>query len=184
MLNPEQFHPNVDHYRDGGLGGDENHNVVGFVPTKHLLPMREYDRAGADGHDGSRETINRIRGDIRQGRGITNPIEIHYNNKEQWGFIGEGNHRLQAAVEEGVSHVPARVVRSYNGPKYRKDAGVGAHIEHDPIPGVSDRDAAGGYFPSDAHPKYLFGPNNERTPLSAGQFKEKQIDDIMGLLGH
>ncbi len=185
-LSPDQFGPgpNVRHYRDGGMGGvGAEHSVVGMVPTEYLRTLREYDRAGADPNPNSRKVIDGIRSDIRSGKGITEPLQVEYNNKRQWGYLGEGNHRLQAAIEEGVSHVPVRVNRSYNGPKYRQERGVGGHIEHSPIPGVSPRDATEGYIPSDLHPKYLFGENNERAPLSADQFKDHQVNDIMGLLG-
>ena len=173
-----QFHPNVDHYRDGGLGGvGEDHSVVGFVPTKHLLPLREYERAGKDANPQSRAVINSIRDDIRSGVGIKNPITVDYDHTSQWAYVGEGNHRLQAAIEEGVPVVPTRVVRSpYSAPR-RKAEGVGGHVTHDPIPGAPED-----YFPSDAHPQYLFGEKGERAPLSAHQFKQKQVDDIMDLL--
>ena len=186
-LNPDQFPgPNVTHYRDGGMGGvGPERSVVGMVPTEYLKTLREYDRAGAHADSMSRQKIDGIRGDIRSGVGITEPVQIEYNNDKHWAYLGEGNHRLQAAIEEGVSHVPARVVRSYNGPRARMERGVGGHIEkHDPIPGVSPQDAKDGYIPSDLHPKYIFGENNERAPLSAAQFKDHQVNDIMGLLGH
>lgn len=178
-LNPRQFHPNVEHYRDGGIGGvGEDRSVVGFVPTEHLHAIREYDRAGADGNPESRRVIDSIRQDIRAGKGITNPLMVEYDHKSNWAYLGEGNHRLQAAIEEGVPVVPARVVRSPYGPSRRREVGVGGHIQHSPIPGAPED-----YFPSDVHPKYLFGENGEKAPLSASQFKDKQVDDIMGLLG-
>jgi len=156
-----------------------------MVPTEHLKTLRENDRAGRDALQDSRETINGIRADIRSGKGITEPVQIEYSNKSNWAYLGEGHHRLQAAIEEGVSHVPARVIRSDYAPRSRMEEGKGGHIErHDPIPGVSERDAKDGYIPSDLHPQYIFGEHNERAPLSADQFKDHQVNDIMGLLGH
>jgi len=179
--------PNVRPYRDGGMGGvGPDHSVVGMVPTEHLKTLREYDRSDPrQDAGGSRGAIDSIRADIRSGKGITEPVQIEYSNKTNWAYLGEGNHRLQAAIEEGVSHVPARVIRSDYGPRSRMEEGTGGHIErHDPIPGVPDQDAKAGYIPSDLHPKYIFGEHNERAPLSADQFKDHQVNEIMGLLGH
>ena len=177
-LSPDQFHPNVDHYRDGGIGGvGEDHSVVGMVPTQHLAAIREWDRRGAGANPDSGRVIDSLRADLRSGKGFTSPVMVEYDHQNNWAYLGEGNHRVQAALEEGVPHVPTRVVRSGFGPAQRKAEGIGGHIEHTEIPG-----APRGYFPSDVHPKYLFGEHGERAPLSASQFKQNQVDDIMGML--
>jgi len=107
----EQFHPHVQQYRSGGIGhldGDDSNSVVGFVPTHSLLPYREHNGMQGDpGHD--RKVIDGIRSDLRAGKGFSEPVQLFHDDRAHWGSLGEGNHRLQAAVEEGISHVPLRV---------------------------------------------------------------------------
>ena len=178
-LNPDQFHPNVQHYRDGGIGGvGESHSVVGMVPTEHLRALREWDRAGAGASPDSREVIDSLRADLRAGKGFHTPVMVEYNPSSHWAVLGEGNHRVQAAHEEGVPYVPTRVVRAYGHPDRAREEGVGGAVSHSEIPG-----APKDYFPSDAHPQYLFGERGERAPISAAEHKTREVSDIMHLLG-
>jgi hypothetical protein len=154
-----RFHPNVDHYRDGGMGGiGPEHSVVGMVPTHVLARMREYDRSDASQHPGSREVIDSLRQDLREGKGFHNPAMIEYDHKSGWAYLGEGNHRVQAAVEEGVPEIPARVIRSSSASRM-KERGVGVPATHKD-PGWSRPNYP--YVPSDMHPSFLeFRPSDD-----------------------
>jgi hypothetical protein len=160
-LNPDQFHPHVDHYQSGGLGHrpeDPTRSVVGMVPTHVVDRYKEYDRNAPPGSSderlghttsATRERVNEIREDIRAGKGITNPLQLHYNHKEHWATLGEGNHRLAAAQAEGVPYVPVRVVRD---PLVGPEDGTGAPASHrDPgwAPHMDN------YLPTDVHPSFL-----------------------------
>jgi hypothetical protein len=151
-------HPNVDHYRSGGIGhqdGDETKSVVGMVPTHVVDRYREHngtwdDTYGGSGmmHDAERAKIESIKDDIRSGKGITNPLQLEYDHKEKWGSLGEGNHRLAAAREMGVSHVPVRV---YGRAHLATDEGTGAPLH------LSTDFGRGGhaYVPPDIHPNHF-----------------------------
>lgn len=146
-----QFHPNVDHYRDGGMGGvGEDHSVVGMVPTHVLKNYQEYDRTDDANHPGSRERIEARRADLRSGEGFHTPLMLLYDHKNHWAKLGEGNHRLAAAEAEGIPHVPTRVVRA--NLERDKAEGVGAPATHND-PGWSR--PGWDYVPSDIHPSYL-----------------------------
>lgn len=86
---------------------------VGWVKTEALLPYREYDRRGAEAHEDSHERIDAIKDDIKPGGpGWTDPISLSYHHDSHRALVDEGNHRLQAALEAGVSHVPVTVNRT------------------------------------------------------------------------
>jgi hypothetical protein len=109
----------VEHYMSGGIGhleGDDSRSVVGMVPVKTLEKYREHNGTwektyGGEGlaHDAERRRIESIKDDIRNGSGIKTPLMLDYDHKNQWGSLGEGNHRLRAAAEMGLSHVPVRI---------------------------------------------------------------------------
>jgi hypothetical protein len=149
-------HPNVDQYRSGGLGhieGDESRSVVGFMPTKTVAKYRDHN---GDQHHNSRKVIDGIREDIRNDKGITNPLVVHYDHKNRWGFLGEGNHRLKAAEEEGLKTVPVRVVRGAGGRDFghAKSTGrVGAPMEMQSKFGDNPHDPD--YVPTDIHPYHF-----------------------------
>ena len=70
--------------------------------------------------------------------------------------LGEGNHRVEAAKELGISHVPTRVVRSHlsdDDMEYMHRKG-GSPVDIDPGPSPFARHDD--YWPSDIHPSYLF----------------------------
>lgn len=111
----DHVHPEVQDYRSGGIGhlpGDDSRSVVGMVPTHVLERYREHDgRQNEEGEPGrDRHIIDGIRSDIRAGKGIREPLMLEHDPDNHWGSLGEGNHRLAAAREEGVSHLPVRVV--------------------------------------------------------------------------
>lgn len=151
----EQFHPHVQQYRSGGIGhldGDDSRSTVAFVPTHALEPYREHDGNQQPGHPThDRKVIDGIRADIRAGRGITEPIQLFHDPKLNWGTVGEGNHRLAAAREEGIPVVPVRAhSRAARGGA--KENGIGAPLE------LSTKWKGGvgeDYFPPDVHPLHF-----------------------------
>lgn len=96
---------------------------VGWVHIDHLKPYREYDRAGT--HPGSEESgestsytrsvVDSIHHELASGRGFTDPLMLKYHHETHQASLGEGNHRLDAAIKAGMTHVPVRVVRAYKG---------------------------------------------------------------------
>ena len=162
MTRPEnmgaQFrHPNLNHYRDGGMGGvGEDHSVVGYVPT-HLLASMAGNRTSEDQMAYQREAL-------KTGEGFHDPVMVVFDGSRQRAYVGEGNHRVQAAQEAGLSHVPTRVVRGQIRPYTEETVkDVGGHVaptHTGPSPwkgGMGEE-----YWPSDMHPKYLWPSEDVR----------------------
>jgi hypothetical protein len=146
-------HPNLRNYQSGGIGhrpDDPSRSVVGMVPTHILAQYRHHE---GDVNPDSHEVVEKIRGDLRSGHGLENPVMLEYDHKEQWASLGEGNHRLRAHELEGRPEVPVRVVRSKQTGN-KNWLGVGGPATHNPIPGIRDLDRDS-YVPSDIHPSYL-----------------------------
>lgn len=144
-----QEHPNVDHYQSGGMGhleGDETHSVVGFMPVHALKPFREHNGDWNGEH--SAEVREKLSKDIDEGKGFHTPLMVEYNPDLNWGYLGEGNHRLRVAEDKGLRTVPVRVVRSYGRVEEKKRQGIGApmHLHSSFGPG---------YTPSDIHPHHF-----------------------------
>ena len=116
-LRVSPFHPHVDHYRDGGMGGlGPDRSVVGLAPTSILVRYREHDGLWNSRHAATtrydRQVIDALRADLRRGTGFHTPLILDYDHLCGWAYLGEGNHRLAAAVAEEIPEVPLRVVRS------------------------------------------------------------------------
>jgi ribosomal protein S18 acetylase RimI-like enzyme len=139
-------HPNVDHYRSGGMGhieGDESKSVVGFMPT-HML-------RGYEGNETwNEDKINQIHDDIKSGKGITNPLMMIYDHKNKWAYLGEGNHRLKGAVKADARTVPVRFVRGDASYQKKRMVGGPMHLES-PWKGGLGED----YIPTDIHPHHF-----------------------------
>ena len=148
-LGPQfERHPNLLHYQSGGMGhlpDDPSKSVVGLVPTNVLAQYRDHE---GDVNPDSHKVVERIRADLRSGKGLENPVMLEYDHRQGWAALGEGNHRLRAHELEGETHVPTRVVRGRLD--LRKEMGTGAPASHKPIPGADEH-----YIPSDIHPSYL-----------------------------
>jgi len=133
-LNSKQFRipvpENVEQKYAGGKGhleGDPTESATGMVSVHALRPLMEFDRLGEHAHSNSREVVNSIAADIKSGKGITNPIMVAYDHKNKWGYIGEGNHRMAAAIQAGATHVPVTVYRQGNLAEH-KEQGIGGHL--------------------------------------------------------
>lgn len=174
-------HPNVDQYRSGGMGhleGDESKSVVGFMPVREIVKYREH---GGDWNgEHSRETVDKIRQDIRDGVGIRTPLMVEHNPDLGWGYLGEGNHRLRAAQEEGLKTVPVRVARSYGSVERAKANGIGAPMR---LQRSLGEDAFGEpYVPSDIHP-YHFLRESVRTAATERAQRAWGSHDLDALFG-
>lgn len=147
---PSALHPNLNEYRDSGMGGvGDARSVVGYVPTHVLAEMH--------GNETDQEGIERHKEALLSGRGFSDPVMVEFDPKNKRMVLGEGNHRVEAARQLGVSHVPTRIVRSRisdDDMEYMTREG-GNPIDIDPgrSPWANEhRD----YWPSDIHPRYLF----------------------------
>jgi hypothetical protein len=159
-----QFTPkvpeNVEQKRSGGKGhlpGDESRSVVGMVSVSALKPLMEFDRSGRHADSNSAERISEIAQDIHSGKGITNPLMIAYDHKNKWGYIGEGNHRLAAAISAGATHVPVSVYRQSDLGNYKK-RGVGSHLAmttNFTDPGSHEERTGQEYVPTNIHPQHF-----------------------------
>ncbi len=158
-------HPNVDHYRSGGMGhrdGDESRSVVGFVPTRMLF-----------GYEGNKisnpDTIRQVHDDIKSGKGITNPLMMQYDHKNNWAKLGEGNHRLEGATRAAARTVPVRFIRS--DLSRDKENGVGGPMHMHRSFGHEE-----GYVPSDIHPYHFIKDENETHQKMAGWLQDAYGD--------
>jgi hypothetical protein len=131
----------------GGVGDD--HSVVGYVPT-HVL-------AGMHGNATDREGIERHKARLLSGEGFEDPVMVEFDHRNKRILVGEGNHRVDAAMELGISHVPTRVVRSRisdDDMEYmHRKGGNPVDIDPGPSPFANQHED---YWPSDIHPSHLF----------------------------
>jgi hypothetical protein len=113
------------------------------------MPFREYDRQGVDAHSDSEDTINEIASDLsRRGvEGIEEPLHLTYDHKNNWAYLGEGHHRLAAAIKAGVTHLPL-VIHADANLSDRKARLSGAPLHMD----TRLHEEAYNYHPSAVHP--------------------------------
>jgi hypothetical protein len=146
---PRSLHPNMHDYpaQIGNVSGEES--TVGYVRTDLL--------AGMHGNGTDREGIERHKARLLSGEGFTDPAMVEFDPGKKIARVGEGNHRVEAARELGVSHVPVRVVRSRFDAEYTAQQGGRAR----PVEATSPwrggtREYPEEYWPPTMHPKYLF----------------------------
>lgn len=149
--------------RSGGVGhlkGDKKRSITAMLPISEVKKYREYDREGEHDTGHSAERIQEIANELKSGGAIKEPLMLEHSTKHQWGYLGEGHHRLAAAELAGHSHVPVFVYsgRSGWGPGERKKKGIGAPLTFN----KEGRNLMGGtetvgedYQPEEMHP-YLF----------------------------
>lgn len=150
--NKEKLFPNIKEYIDGGMGGlPETRSVVGFVSSKYLEKM--------PGNPVDKELVDSYR-KIFTSKKLENPLIVIYDNETGFAYLGEGNHRLQAAIAENIPYLPVRIVRgSADEMKNRIKMGK-------PVLQVKNNKTlpftTGGpkgpveYMPSDVHPSFVF----------------------------
>jgi hypothetical protein len=112
-----ELFPGLQSYKDGGSGGlPGTGETVGFVKTSALKGM-------SGNFPGDTEALAAYRKSLREGKGFAirdyegkpyqDSIMVIYDNETGLAFVGEGNHRLQAALDENIPYVPVRVVQGY-----------------------------------------------------------------------
>jgi len=163
-LSPKQFHMPVPDYvqqrKAGGKGhleGDPTESATGMVRTERLIPLMEHRRLRGDAQPHSHQRVAEIRSDIRSGKGINNPIMVAYDHANKWGVVGEGHHRLEAAMAEAVSHVPVTVFRQ-PGLGERKEKAIGNHLAmttNFTDKGSYDERMGKEYVPTNIHPAHF-----------------------------
>lgn len=83
---------------------------VSMIPVEQLAKYREFDRK-ANGFPGySDKKISGIADELRAGGvdALREPLVMNYNHQVGWAHLSEGNHRLAAAIEAGVEHLPVK----------------------------------------------------------------------------
>jgi hypothetical protein len=115
--------------RKGYSPGDDLSDWDGYphaewVPIQVAQRFREHT---GDQHKHSERTVAKIAGELKAGRGMTDPLMLLHHNEANRASLGEGNHRLKAAERAGWTHVPMRAVRMYDG---EADEGKGQSIPH------------------------------------------------------
>jgi antirestriction protein ArdC len=160
--------PGLQDYKDGGSGGlVGTRSTVGFVSTDALKDM-------AGNVAGNEEAIESYRKSLREGKGFAirdfngrpfnDPIMVIYDNETGLAYVGEGNHRLQAAIAENIPYVPVRVVNG-RASEMVEDAEKGRfpkQIKNDKEPefletgSLSGQPVSEGYVPPEMHPSYVF----------------------------
>ena len=120
-----------------------------LVKTDYIKKFIEFDRAGSQATpDYSAKTIANITDDLKSGKGFTDPLILDYyvsDSGELLLKLGEGNHRLQAALKAGLDSVPVAIVKGSPNTRNLKFTGITSKIIPDKI----------GYIPGNPNPREL-----------------------------
>ena len=162
-LNPSQFTVPVPEgtriRRSGGIGHmpeDDSRSITKMLPISLVKRYIEHDRLGRHNTGDSQERVNDIANELRAGGVIKEPLMLEHSTKHQWGYLGEGHHRLLAAEQAGHTHVPVFVYSGASGygPGERKKRGIGA-----PLTLTTDfaklHNMIGEYQPEEIHPGHF-----------------------------
>lgn len=153
----ESKHPNMNKYTDGGSGGiGDSGTIVGPVKTSFLKDF--------PGNQTNREGVEFYKDKLRNGEGFKDPIMVEFDPSNGRFFVGEGNHRLQAAIEMGEEYVPVRVYSrariSDDKVAYTENADRGGKVGSIDVPESPWKGGMGeDYWPPSIHPSWIFGEN-------------------------
>jgi hypothetical protein len=150
--NKVKLFPNIKEYIDGGMGGlPDTRSVVGFVNSEYLAKM--------PGNPVDATLVSSYR-KIFTSKELKQPLMVIYDNETGFAYLGEGNHRLQAALAENIPYLPVRVVRG-NADEMQDRIKNGR-----PVLQVKNNKTlpftTGGpkgpveYMPTDVHPSFVF----------------------------
>lgn len=138
-------HPNLIDYMDktgAGLGPDSS--MVGYVSTSKL-------REATGGSVENEEKLKNALDDLDSERGFTDPVVVSYDPDTKLGVISSGDHLVEASHQSGISHVPARVVKSDSS--ITLDSNPNAiKLGHD----WADPSLSTNNFPTNSHPYFTF----------------------------
>lgn len=162
-LNPSQFGvpvPEGTHIRrSGGVGhiqGDESRSVTKMMPISTVKRYLEYDRMGRHNTGSSQETVNNLANELKAGGVIKEPLMLEHSVPHNWGYLGEGHHRLLAAEQAGHTHVPVFVYSNERGLAFpdQMKKGIGA-----PLTLTTDfakqENFVPPYYPNEVHPDHF-----------------------------
>lgn len=186
--------PKLQEYKDGGSGGiPGTRSTVGFVKIAALKDMPGNTAGNAEAIAGYRKSLREGKGFAKEfdGKSYNEPIMVVYDNETGLAFIGEGNHRLQAAILEGIDEVPVRVVRGYKqemtGPFEggRKPKQIKNDKEPRFVESVGNRmgqPVPEGYIPPEMHPSFIFDkefivPENTTQSKVTPEFLRDAVKD-------
>jgi hypothetical protein len=126
-----------------------------LVPVHQLARFREYNRTGQHAQKNgslmsdvsSKDRISSIAKDLKEGgvNAMREPLSLDYSHEHKWGHLSEGHHRLEAAIQAGVTHVPVQVYQAKH--LDRTHAGAPLHMDN-----RMQEPGSHGYFPSNLHP--------------------------------
>lgn len=150
MKGPElvSLHPNmpefVTEWRDG-----RRFNAIGHVNTDFLSTMH--------GNYTDPEHVRHFERKLLSGEGFNDPIRISYHPESGTAQVSDGNHRLKASANLGVSHVPAMLLRNTSAivpiPKEGRKVGIIRHESEEEWP-FKDNDGSN-FMPHLLHPKWV-----------------------------
>jgi hypothetical protein len=186
------FFPNLQDYKDGGSGGlPKTRSTVGFVKTSAL--------EGMNGNTpGNLEAVASYRKSLRDGKGFAireyngkpynDPIMVVYDDETGLAFVGEGNHRLKAAIDEGIPYVPVRVVKGYKSEmvvdvqKGRYPKQIKNNKKTKFVDSTSGKPVGEGYIPPEMHPSFIFDKDalvkSDDGSSAAKKVKESLLVDV------
>lgn len=116
-----------------------------LVPTRDIFYYREYDFYDLREPD----NVEKIAQSLEQ-EGWKEPLMLEYYQDDKMVLLGEGNHRLHAARQLGLTHVPVRVW-------VRRSAGAGrrrGRRSRLPKP-ISNKFKTDQYIPQELHPSEI-----------------------------
>jgi len=151
----------------------ENTYGVALVKTDYIKKFIEFDRAGLEATPGySAETIAKITDDLKSGKGFSNPLVLEYyvsDSGELLLKLGEGNHRLQAALNAGLDSVPVAIVKAYKSTKNLKGTGITSKIIPDKM----------GYIPGNPNPRDLLEPDVMKSLTREPRVPSAKREDVL-----
>jgi len=92
----KQMHPNLAPENSEFRG--DNQNLIGYINTNFLSQMH--------GNPTEPERVRHYERKLLNGEGFQSPIRVMHHFGSGGAIVHEGNHRLQAAQNLGLSHVP------------------------------------------------------------------------------
>ena len=127
-------------------------DLVEWMKVPEVAKYKDQDRLGEDAiHEDPQSYIDKLKKDIAT-NGFTTPLILEYHPEKQRVMLTEGHHRLLAAQQMGLTHVPVVGMKSAWSPARWKK-----------IPEMSDRlkeqgfPSHGYYYPGRIAPSKILG---------------------------
>lgn len=108
----EQLYSQPQHQPGEQWATDQFPGTVGWVRTEKMLPLRHHDATANPRSPGVTEALAE---GFRHGEGWLSPLQLNYSAEDHAAWLGEGNHRLEAARRAGESHVPVTIAHVRGG---------------------------------------------------------------------